>query len=180
MRTLFTTVLVLTLAMAAHAQVYKRVDKYGNVTYSDEPAPDSKKIRLPQIQFYTPPKRKTPKADAADAAATAAAEKKPAPMPSYVIQVANPVDDDTVISNAGTVQVTVTIDPALRPTETITIYLDGQPIAQGGSATSATATFVDRGSHTVRASVLDSNGTVVATSAGVKFFLKRFFKKAGS
>jgi hypothetical protein len=65
--------------------------------------------------------------------------------------------------------------PALQPGHIVEILLDGTAIGSG-SATSASVTNVDRGSHTVAAVVKDASGKVVASAPGVAFHLKQASK----
>ena len=37
------------------AEIYKRVDDEGNISFSDKPQPGSEKVKLAPIQTYTPP-----------------------------------------------------------------------------------------------------------------------------
>jgi hypothetical protein len=46
MKAILILVLAMTAATAAHAQLYKWVDKDGKVTYSDQPPPDAKASRV--------------------------------------------------------------------------------------------------------------------------------------
>ena len=64
------------LCGGASAEVYKTVDKYGNVSYSDTPSEESESVKLPQINIQPPiTPRPTP-----IQAATAAA--KPSNLPN--------------------------------------------------------------------------------------------------
>jgi hypothetical protein len=165
--------LTLTLLSAtADAQVYKRVDEKGNVTYSDEPGAGAEPVTLPEIQFYTPPKLPASQAKTADEA-----EKKSGEMPSYKVSIASPAQEATVIQNDGTVVVSARVEPALRPTEKVAFFMDGVRVAEPGASTSITLSLVDRGSHVVKASIVDATGATLAESGAVTFFLKRFFRK---
>lgn len=167
----------LVVACAAQAQVYKRVDDQGNVTYSDEPGPDSEKVQLPEIQTYTPRPIKSTSSSTGAAAQPAddAGETRP-----YTIRITAPANDATVINNEGTVPVLASIDPPLGASEGIVFYLNGQQVTEPGKAAGVTLSFVDRGTHTVRADVIGASGKTVAKSEVVVFHLKRFFRKPGS
>ncbi len=172
-------IVVALVSTSVAAQVYKRVDAQGNVTYSDEPAPGSKPIKLPEIQTYTPPPTRSGSESKVKSEGTAKKDE-PEPMPNYALRVASPRDDETVINNEGTVAIAVNVQPPLRKTELVIITFDGQPIGPASSSTTATMTFVDRGSHVVGASVVDAGGTTVASAQPITFFLRRQFIKPPS
>ncbi len=44
----FIAVPLLGLSLAAHAQVYQSTDADGNVTFSDQPTPEGKKVEIPE------------------------------------------------------------------------------------------------------------------------------------
>ena len=54
----------------------------------------------------------------------------------------------------------------------VEILLDGKSVGSG-RGTSVSLTDVDRGSHTITATVKDASGKAVATAPGVTFNLKR-------
>lgn len=169
-------IFVALVSTSVAAQVYKRVDSQGNVTYSDQPVPGSKPVKLPEIQTYTPtPTRSKNESNVNVEGATKI--DGPEPMPNYAVSVASPGDDATVINNEGTVPLSVNVQPPLRKTEKVVITFDGQPIGPASSSTTATMTFVDRGSHSVGARVVDAGGNTVASARPITFFLRRQFIK---
>ena len=98
-------------------------------------------------------------------------------MPSDKVSIASPGQEATVIQSDGTVVVSVRVEPALRATEKVAFFMDGVRVAEPGASTSITLSSVDRGSHVVKASVVDATGATLAESGAVTFFLKRFFRK---
>ena len=47
----FIAVPLLGLSLAAHAQVYQSTDTDGNVTFSDQPTPEGKKVEVPETNI---------------------------------------------------------------------------------------------------------------------------------
>ncbi len=88
------------------------------------------------------------------------------------IAVAQPANDATVFDNAGDVEVRVDVSPALRVRagDRIALILDGKK-ASVSAATRIKLSGVARGEHTLEAQALDSSGSVVISSAPVKFHL---------
>jgi hypothetical protein len=48
-------VLLILLAASVHADVYKSVNEKGEVIYSDQPTPNAKPMKLPELPTYTAP-----------------------------------------------------------------------------------------------------------------------------
>lgn len=148
-------------------KIYKWVLPDGSTTYSDRPQQEgAKELKLPPLQTYTPaPARASGGADQAAAGDNTT-------VPYEVVEVVSPQPDQTIRDNNGTVSVRLELAPALQPGHTVEILLDGTAIGSG-SATSASVTNVDRGTHTVAAVVKDASGNVVASAPGVTFHLKQ-------
>lgn len=162
-------ILLVGVGFNAQAKVYKWVMPDGSIQYSDKPqVAGAKEVELPPLQLYTAPPTPPPAS-----ASAKADEKKAANAQGYdVVKVAQPGAGEVIRDNGGSVNVRLELDPALRPGHTVEILLDGKSIGSG-SATSASVTNVDRGSHTVSAVVKDAAGNTVATAAGVTFHLKQ-------
>jgi hypothetical protein len=162
---LLLTVLVLGAAQAGN--VYKYTLSNGDVVYSDKPPPadQGETVTLEPLQgFNLPPapplEDTTAKADEPEAA-------------GYTeFKVTSPTNDQTIRDNGGNVSVSLSLTPGLRGGHKIDVMMDGQSIGRG-SGTSVTLTEVDRGTHTVQASIKDQEGKEVARSNSVIFHLKR-------
>jgi hypothetical protein len=87
-------------------------------------------------------------------------------------RITSPGNDEGIRNNAGSVNVDLTLEPALRSGDKIDLLLDGQSVG-GGSSTAITLTDMDRGAHTIQAVVKNSAGQVVARSNSVTFTLQR-------
>jgi len=149
---------------------YKWIAPDGSVSFSDHPPhPDAEKVPLPATQTFTPAPIK-PQNSTANPGAEA--EKKVALYNSVTIS--SPVHDTTIRDNTGNITVTVAIDPKLliKQGHKITIELDGAVVA---TTTSGQATLgnVDRGSHTLRATIVDANDTALTSSNVSTFHLHR-------
>lgn len=146
---------------AAAADVYRWTDDKGVVHYSDKPQnPADKPVALPELQTYnhsaTPPGFQ-----GAPAAAPAAAAARPgAPADkgaATVFAITSPEPDETIRGEGG--QFTVTVAANLLPGQGVVYYLDGA--AENKEPTPSTAFLfarVDRGEHTIAATLVDANG----------------------
>jgi hypothetical protein len=158
--------LALIVAGSAFAQqksggVWKWVDKDGITHYSDQPGPPgSVKVDL-RIQTYTP--ENSAPGQPAQRATVATA------IPYQSIGISSPEPESTF--RESTLNVSASVQPALQAGHKIRFEVDGQ--TQGESSrSSASLKEVPRGEHTVRASVVDAEGTVLIQSAPVKFFVQ--------
>ncbi len=164
MRILFLIALML-VCFSAVAGIYKYVDADGNVHYSDQEQAGAEEVDLPAAVTYTPPStegvvdKKEPES-----------EKKQGYTGMAIVQ---PKMNETLRSNNGDVQVAIELKPGLATGDTITIYLDGKAVIKGSGQTSATLTNLDRGSHTLRATVFNKDGIAVISSRSIIFHLQR-------
>ncbi len=161
--------LLICLSASATAAVYKTVLPDGTVIYSDRPpAVDATPAELPPIQLIPAP---PPPAVTDTPPSPDKAEKK-----NYYqsIDITSPTQDGTVRDNTGTVAITVSVNPGLLidAGHTIAVYLDGHLVAEETGA-SATLNNIDRGSHTLYASILSKQGESLISSPTVTFHLHR-------
>ena len=101
---------------------------------------------------------------------------------SYVaVKVVTPTNDQTVHDNLGKVEVRVAVAPALQTGRghRLQIILDDRPVA-ATTGDSHVLNGVERGTHTLRAAVIDRDGRELAASEPVTFYLwqaSRLFPK---
>jgi len=150
-------------SLGAAETLYKWIDAQGNVHYSDKPGPGATKIVVPRAPTFTPPQVAVPAAGANEN------REGPAATGYNSISIVSPKDQDT-LWNTPSVTVSVSVDPALRPGDKVTISLDG--VSQTVSGTSATFSEIDRGQHTVTATVTGREGGS-ATAQAVTFYLQK-------
>lgn len=161
MKTLLLIIAAL-FATSIGAEVYRSVDEDGNVVFTDKPGPDSELIQVDKLPTVKSPARKfeyTPP------------KKKPGPVYSDV-SIVSPANDEAIRDNAGNVTVNVATTPALRPQDSLYLYLDGQEI-ELGKASAKAFSGLDRGTHQLRAVVKDNNGRIQHSSTSTTFHLLR-------
>jgi hypothetical protein len=152
------------LTYSATAEIYKWVDKNGNVHYSDSEVDGSEQVKLTKGNTFTPVETTT---------AQPSAQEK-IEVPTYTaISITNPSLNETIRDNNGNVAVIIDLAPALRSGNSITLFMDDKELLKGKTQTGFTLNNVDRGSHTLRASVVDKNGEVLISSKSVIFHLHR-------
>ncbi len=158
-------VLLLFFCFSATAEVYKWVDADGNIVYSDKEVEGATRVELSKTITFTP---------TATASPTSAQQKKPKNTLGYTeMAITQPAMNETIRNDSGDVAVTISLISALMPGHSITLYLDGKEKMKGMTQTATTFTNLERGTHTLKASVIDQNGAVLISSITVIFHLKR-------
>lgn len=158
--------------MSAYAALYRSIDEYGNVSYSDMPSENAELIELKELSTYTP----TPIPTKVDVITEDIVElEQDLTPPNYKISIASPEQNESIWDGGGTVTIAVNISPALNSerADQIVFKLDGQRVGEPQSSTSFTLTNIDRGSHIVVASVVDKAGKVMKNSKSILFHIHR-------
>lgn len=144
-------------------EIYKSVDKHGNVTYSDTKTNKSaESVKLPTIntQPAVRPSFNTPQ------------NRKPEAL-NYQISIVNPLNGQTLHNNQRTINVDVSVSPPLKSGFFLQAMLDGA--LHGAAVTSSrfTVSELSRGEHTLSVAIIDSNGNILTRSAGITLYVKR-------
>jgi len=145
------------------ADVYKSVDKDGNIIYSDTPSANAEKIELGELPTIP-------------ALETGAASPPPPPTleaPEYLeLEIVNPANDAALRLEEDelTIPVTVRLVPALFRSHVVALYLDGNEYAVGRGL-GFQLTNIERGTHELRAVVKGTDGKIVKSSPPSTFHL---------
>ena len=156
------------------AQVYKVVDKDGNVTYTDQaPADGSGPIELKPISVVEAPTYETaPKtgdeSDAEDKGMSLSYLRK-----NYKdFAIVSPQQDESVWRPDGPIPVAWNTKYALQDGMQVTILLDGKKYTSTTQQMVPVANL-DRGEHVLSAELRDAKNRVVAQAAPVTFFVRQ-------
>ena len=155
--------LACTITQAQSEAIYKYYDKNGNLVFTDEPVTGAEPLELPKVT--TIPAMPVPK--------STPPEPKPQPFSYQSIAISAPQHEENFINNQGTFTVTVALEPALRRSDQVQLYFNGQPQGEPKALTSFSFTNMDRGSYTVEAEVLTKDGKPMGRSGSVTFFVRR-------
>lgn len=146
------------------AQVYRSIGKDGSVVYSDQPSEGAVEVQVKELEtvksLETPPLPDKPKAQ----------EKKDI---YSALKITSPENDMAVRDNAGDLDVSVSVKPALNSNHRLVLYLDGQEYSRGDSTTIKLEN-IDRGTHQLRVAVVDADGRQLIDSRSVTFHLLRY------
>ena len=171
----YTLVFVMLVALvdtASAIDIYRREGASGRATeFSDKPRPGAEKIeiRVP-LRPAVAPASGTP--GASPGSAPPAPE---APVKYDVVRFLAPANDATLRDNEGNVAVTVELQPPLQINygHQLAVLMDGRLLEAPGTKAAFNLTNVDRGSHVLKAVVVDSMGKTLAEAEKVTFHLHR-------
>lgn len=161
------TGLLFFLAIPVSAEVYRNVDAYGNVTYSDEPSEGAEAVEVKPVTTITLPK---PEAVQETEKLREEVQREGAAYES--LSFAYPDSNQAFHSGSGDVQFEVRSTPGLQPGHKYEVTLDGQPVGQSTSG-SITVNNVFRGTHEARVHIVDENGVQVKTGSPITFTVHR-------
>jgi len=164
MRLAILILLTVLLPAANAAEVYRSVDENGTVVFSDKPSKGAKKIEVHDAQTINTP--------SAGSFKYQPPPEKPGARYSSVA-ITQPANDQAMRQNNGDITVQIAVSPSLRPGDVINLDMDGKQVASG-SATTIALNNVDRGTHTLQASVVSQDGQTWASSDSVTFHLLRY------
>ncbi len=159
------------------AQVYKIVDKDGNVTYTDKPPVDgTKPLDLPPLSVIeTPDYGKTARQEAEEA--VAAGGEKEVPLRTMRNQfrdfaIISPLQEESVWHPEGPISIAWSSSNQLLEGMTVQIFLDGQQQANT-TAPMIPVNGLERGEHTVTATIKDARKRTIATAEPITFFIRQ-------
>lgn len=155
-------------AFPVAAEVYKHVDKNGNVTFSDEPKSGSEEVKVRPVTTITLPKMRDVEAQQRQAEQSGQENSAPYDRVAFTA----PEDNTAFHSGSGDVEFQVTSSPNLRRGHRFEVDLDGQPVGQNPGGT-FTVRNMDRGTHTASVFVVDNQGQRVQSGDSVTFTVHR-------
>jgi hypothetical protein len=160
----------LTLSLAALPQeIYRWVDKDGIVHYSDQPGvPGAERVILVDPNSY----EQEPSDLGPYAAAEGGEEEEPEESPYTSLAIVQPTPDQVFFGADAVVTVAADLGGTLRSDHTLVFFVNGnRRTADGGLGLQLTG--LERGTHFLRASVLDQNGNPVITSQQITFHVRQ-------
>lgn len=154
------------VSVSVQAEIYRWVDAAGNTVYGDNPPKQSaaKPVDLPMLTVADSPAP----APAAKPDAAPAAEEE-----AYTdFAITSPSADEAIRANEGNVTVSVSLKPALKPGDSVALYLDSKQVGSG-TALSFALTEVERGEHSVFAVLSNAEGDIIQNTEPVTFSVLR-------
>lgn len=148
------------------ATVYKKVDKDGNLIFSDTPMDDAEEMDVPPVPTMKLDKIRPP-------VTPSKPSEKEKTFQYNKVTITAPAQDENFINNMGQVTVKVQIEPGLRKDHQVQLLLNGVKRAGPSASQSFSFSNMDRGAYSAVIQVVDSKGNVAAESAAVTFHVKR-------
>ena len=159
----FLLMLILLPALAI-AQVYKHVDEKGNITFTDQPPPNSEKIEIAPTNSAPPPAQLYyPKIDTAPAV----------PSTKYKVKITSPANDTIIPRGPGNFSVSAIVSPSLQPGNLFQLLMDGVPEGPPQRHSSWALTSVFRGTHFLTATIVTEKGKQLAESEPITVYVFR-------
>lgn len=179
---------------AAEVTVFKSIDDDGTTLFTDTPSGETEQVTPTELTVVPSPVQassETPlqsrlleplselENESDDNYGDAEGEVEPSdPQPTTVnsVRISNPVENETLINPYGSVLVGITTGPEDGMPEgyTAQVMLNGKTVGSSQGTLVAMPAPV-RGTHTLKVVVLDSNGSVQATSQSVTVHVKQSF-----
>jgi len=157
----------------ALAQMYKWVDKEGNISYSDQP-PFKGAEQLDAPALTTMPATAIPKKSPAKAEPEEEDDKKE--VTKYTeLKITSPQNDATIRDNSGNFSIAFSAKPALDSNfgHYFSVSMDGKVIKNKLTSGSASFSNIDRGTHKISVSVKNKSGKTLLKSKSVTVYLHR-------
>jgi len=155
---------LLTLAAGSNAEIYKTVDKNGNVTFSDKAPEGGEAIDVKPantLPAITRPQQPADRAEDDDSISYSA------------LNIVSPANDSSVDHGPGNFTVSVSVQPELDEDHRLRLYIDGAAHGRDSSKTSFSLTNVHRGTHTLQVRIIDAEGYSLMTSPTVSVHVFR-------
>lgn len=153
--------ILLLLAVAfnssSYAEIYRTVDKDGNVIFTDRPGKGASEVKLPPINTTSIPEA-SPYSNA-----IAPPDTPTATAPDYQVHIISPRDNVTIPPGQRDLAIAVSLSTPLQPTHYLVYYINGEAI-QESESTSIVIQDITRGEHRLSVEVIDAQGTVLAQS----------------
>jgi len=161
--------LVLTASFAL-AQAYRWVDENGVVHYSDRPQAGAEEVELESAPAVSiPPLQRTiaPRPTGSDEGD----QDTDVAVGYDTLEIASPAAEETLWNIGGVLNVSLNLQPALKPGHQLRVYFDGNP--QQVNSTQFQLQEVYRGVHNLQAEVLDENGQLLIRSQPIRFYVQQ-------
>lgn len=152
----------------ANQIIYQWTDDKGELHFSDQPMPGSKKRIITEVEAYTPEeKSKNETLTKSDTTV----EPNQQPITYKSIEFSTPQDNETIRNASATVQANLSIVPDINENHLIQFYLDDKVAGKPQKELTYVYQDVYRGSHTLSASIQDQNGKTLLSTAKITIYM---------
>lgn len=161
---------LLLAAMPAMAQtIYQWQAPDGSIVFSDTPREGAKEVELKPLPTFSAEEAKGKPAKSAAPAAAPAPQQAPTTVSTgYTdFRILSPVNDETLpMGAAGNLTVVTSIEPPLNVKQghRLSLLIDGTQVDAASSSNSVSVANVFRGTHSLRAVIINAQGDIVKLS----------------
>jgi len=168
--------LLIPFSAGAEGEIYKVVDKDGNVTFTDQrPSADAQPMDLPPLSVIST----TPPDPAPVAPAEGVLEDEQPVVPSLSdlrkmyrdFRITRPMPEETFWGTGNTVVITWQSSQPIQPQMRVMVIVDGA--AQQATGSGSLSLTLDRGEHQVSAELRDERNRRIASTDTVTFFVQQ-------
>lgn len=155
------------LSTNSSAEIYKSVDKQGNVSYSDSPSPAAETIKLPPtplLHIEPSPGLPSLSKDKQSSVEELSAYQS--------LSIQQPMNEEALQSGSGELSVALSVQPDLSEDDVFVLTIDGHEVYKG-RASAFTLNEIARGSHSLQARIVNKQGQSLIQSKAVIFHLQR-------
>ena len=168
--------LLVPITLYAQGEIYKVVDKDGNVTFTDQrPSAEAQAMDLPplsvietDIQQPAPAAQTAQSVDGESAPPTARDLRKQ----FRDFRITRPLQEETFWGTENAVVVTWASSQAIDPNLSVMVFVDGKP--QKAPASGGVSLSLERGEHQVYAELRDERNRRIVTTETITFFVKQW------
>jgi hypothetical protein len=152
----------LLIALPSFARdVYKYISEDGEIIYSERYHPDAERVKVNDSK-----KSAAPPDEQSDEALAAAGKYA-------TFSIVQPSDDDTIRNEEGSVAVGISLSPGLAEGHVIHLYVDGTKLDADIKQTQLTLQKLTRGTHSLQAKIVNSEGESLKESNNITFHLRQ-------
>jgi len=157
-----------TSVQAAETKVYKQVNEDGSITYTDQPPEaGAETVTMPELQVVQPPVITRSLRDSRNRPASEVNAR-----PYADLRMVKPEPEESFWGTGGTLTVQLYSEEPLDENHSINYYFDGE-LAGSSQSMTQILTEVFRGTHAVKADIVDQRGRVLASAGPVTFHMKQ-------
>ena len=162
------------LALPVAAQVYKWVDEDGVVHYTDRPVEGAEKVDLPESKSTTFRRPELPTSGPAARSSSGRDEGQEQGGAYESFRIVQPSNEETLWNIGATLPVSLSLSPDLGQGHGIEVWFDGTELeSPDPTSLSFTIPEVYRGTHTLRARVVDAGGRVLIQTDQITFYVRQ-------
>ncbi len=171
--------LLLIIVFPLQSAVYKWVDEEGNVHYGDQPVEQAEKVRIPGVikdepQLPEDAGRSKETSGALEGVTESEDQAEQGATAGYAeFAIVRPEEGETFRNDEGEVEVGILLSPALKEGHKIQLHVDASVVTPEFTTTQIILRKVSRGSHQLKASILNANGEPVSSASVVNFHMRK-------